>query len=71
MLMFIRMFLVVLNEIRQNKPKYLHYYNGKELVLGDKKQHNIIKTNKILKNDQFGTLPPNIENLFTIIDPKP
>lgn len=56
---------------QEKKPKYLNYYEGKELSVGEKKQHNIIQTNKILKNDQFGTLPPNIENLFTIIDPNP
>ena len=38
---------------------------------GDKKQHNIIKTDKILDNDQFGILPPNLENLFAIIDSNP
>ena len=56
---------------QEKKPKYLNYYEGKELVTGEKKQHNIIRTDKILKNNQFGTLPPNIENLFTIIDPDP
>ena len=56
---------------QEKKPKYLHYYQGKELKFGGKKQNNIIKTNKILKHDQFGTLPQNIENLFTIIDPDP
>ena len=54
---------------QQKKPKFMHYYDGKELVTGDKKQHNIIRTDKILKYDQFGTLPLNLENLFTIIDP--
>lgn len=52
------------------KPKYLHYFEGKELFTDDKKQ-NIIKTDKILDYNQFGTLPRNIENLFTIIDPDP
>jgi hypothetical protein len=56
---------------QRKKPKYLHYYEGKELIVGEKKQHNIISTDKILKYDQFGTLPPNLENLFTIIDPDP
>jgi hypothetical protein len=56
---------------QENKPKYLNYYEGKELITGENKQNNIIRTDKILKNDQFGTLPPNLENLFTIIDPNP
>jgi hypothetical protein len=54
-----------------NKPKYMNYYEGKELITEEKKQHNIIRTDKILKYDQFGTLPPNLENLFTIIFPDP
>lgn len=56
---------------QKTKPKYLNYYKGKELIAGEKKQHNIIRTDKILKYNQFGTLPPNLENLFTIIDPNP
>jgi hypothetical protein len=56
---------------QKNKPKFMHYYESKELVTGEKKQHNIIKTDKILKHDQFGTLPLNLENLFVIIDPNP
>ena len=56
---------------QKKKPKYLHYFEGKDLGTGDKKQHNIIKTDKILDYNQFGTLPTNIENLFTIIDPDP
>jgi hypothetical protein len=53
------------------KPKYLNYYEGKELIVGENKQNNIIRTDKILKYNQFGSLPPNLENLFTIIDPNP
>lgn len=55
---------------QENKDKYLHYYKGKELV-AEKIKHNIIITDKILKHDQFGTLPQNIKNLFTILDPDP
>ena len=56
---------------QQKKPVYQHYYEGKESKTTDKKQANIISTDKILKHDQYGTLPPNIDNLFTIIDPDP
>jgi hypothetical protein len=56
---------------QRNKPAFQHYYQGKEQKLMGKKQHNIISTDKILKHDQYGTLPSNIENLFTIIDPDP
>ena len=53
------------------KPIYQHYYEGKEYKIMDKKQNNIISTDKILKHDQYGTLPSNIDNLFSIIDPDP
>ena len=56
---------------QQKKPIYQHYYQGKEPKIFDKKQNNIISTDKILKHNQYGTLPPNIDNLFTIIDPNP
>lgn len=58
--------------IKEQKKKsiYQHYYGGKEPKILDKKQNNIISTDKILKHDQYGTLPPNIENLFNIIDPE-
>jgi hypothetical protein len=56
----------------QNKnPKFLHYYEGTNFDEGIEKKQNIIKTNKILKHDQYGNLPSDIENLFTIIDPSP
>jgi len=56
---------------QKTKPKYIHYFEGKDLVSDEKKQNNIIRTDKILDYNQFGTLPTNIENLFTIIDPDP
>lgn len=56
---------------QSKKPKYMHYYEGKELTSIEKKQNNIITTDKSLKYNQFGTLPENISRLFTIIDPNP
>ena len=56
---------------QRKKSKYLHYYEGKELIVAENKQNNIIRTDKILKYNQFGTLPLNLENLFAIIDPDP
>jgi hypothetical protein len=56
---------------QQKKPRYQHYYQGKEIKQIIKKQHNIISTDKILDHDQYGTLPPNIENLFNIINSDP
>ena len=53
---------------QNNKPKYLNYYEGKELNTSSKiKQQDIIKTNKILDNNRFGSIPNNIENFFTFI----
>jgi hypothetical protein len=56
---------------QSKKPKYLHYYEGKGISSTEKKQNNIITTDKSLKYNQFGTLPENITRLFTIIDPNP
>ena len=52
------------------KPKFLHYYNGKEIV-SDKniKAQDIIKSNRIAANNQFGVLPVNLDSLFSFIDP--
>ena len=59
------------NQIKN--PKFLHYYEGKNLDdgSGGEKKQNIIKTNKILKHNQYGNIPTDIENLFTITDPNP
>jgi hypothetical protein len=56
---------------QMKNPKYLHYYEGKTLDDAGEKKQNIIKTNKILKHDQYGNIPSDIENLFTITDPNP
>jgi len=56
---------------QENKPKFLRYYKGKEIVSYEKKQNNIIKTDKILKYNQFGSLPNSLQNLFTIINSNP
>ena len=55
---------------QSNKPKYLNYYEGQEVEqVGKIKQQDIIKTQKILDNNRFGSLPYNIDNLFTFIYP--
>tara|TARA_Y100000389_G_scaffold76493_1_gene73201 strand:- start:1057 stop:4662 length:3606 start_codon:yes stop_codon:yes gene_type:complete len=53
-----------------NKPKYLHYYEGKERKQENKdKGETFLITNKFLTNKQKGTLPPNLESLFIITNP--
>lgn len=55
---------------QSTKPKFLNYYEGREISTSAKlKQQDIIKTNKVLDNDRFGSLPYNIDNLFTFIYP--
>ena len=52
------------------KPSYKYYYEGIEPKVEEKKEYrDIIKTDKFLKYDQFGYLPNNIENLFSLADP--
>ena len=51
---------------QKNKNKYLHYYQGQKLK--DKQQNKEIKKSlKFLDNDEPGTLPENIEKLFSFI----
>lgn len=52
-----------------NKKIYRHYVEGIDLDKTSYNKQNIIITDKILDNNQFGTLPSNIERLFTILDP--
>jgi hypothetical protein len=55
---------------QSKKPKYLNYYEGQEVEpVGKIKQQDIIKTQKILDNNRFGSLPYNIDNLFNFIYP--
>ena len=49
---------------QKKKEKFINYYEGKEIVKTEKKQNNIISTDKILKYNQFGTLPTNIEKFI-------
>lgn len=56
---------------QSDKPKYLNYYEGQEVVVGKIKQQDIIKTQRILDNNRFGSLPYNVENLFTFVYPSP
>lgn len=55
---------------QSTKPKFLNYYEGKETITQSKFKHqDIIKTNKVLDNNRFGSLPNDIENLFTFVYP--
>lgn len=56
----------------QTKKKiYNWYYFNKEIETEEKKQQDLIKTNKILGFDQYGTLPEQLEKLFQLIDNSP
>ena len=53
-----------------NKPTYLEYYEGKERKQENKdKGETLLITNKFLTNKQRGTLPLNLESLFTMTNP--
>ena len=47
---------------------YRNYYFGEELESKDKKQQELITTDKILDNDKYGTLPEDLQKLFEILD---
>lgn len=47
---------------------YRNYYFGEELESKDKKQQELITTDKILGSDKYGTLPENLQKLFEVLD---
>jgi hypothetical protein len=47
---------------------YRKYYFGEELEIKDKKQQELITTDKILNVDKYGTLPNELQKLFEILD---
>lgn len=51
--------------------KYRHYFFGERLEIKDDRQQDLIKTNKFVPQDNFGTLPADLEELFKTIDPDP
>lgn len=57
-------------KVDQNKKGgvFRHYYNGEELEIKEKKQQELIITNKILGNSKYGQLPPNLSKFFETID---
>ena len=56
----------------QNKPGdvYRFYYHGENIVQKEKKQQELIITNKILGVDKYGKLPDNLTKFFETIDEK-
>lgn len=48
---------------------YREYYFGESVPDKDMKQQDFITTGKFVTNDQFGTLPSNIQKLFNIAEP--
>ena len=47
---------------------YRSYYFGEELESKDKKQQDLITTDKILGPDKYGTLPDELQKLFEVLD---
>lgn len=56
----------------QNKSGdiYRHYYFGENLIQKEKKQQELIITNKILGQDKYGKLPEKLSKFFESIDDK-
>jgi hypothetical protein len=54
---------------QSNKPNHLHYFTGSQPEKKNDKKQPVIITDKFLTHKQFGRLPPNIESLFTLINP--
>lgn len=48
--------------------KFRNYYFGEALIEKDKKQQDIYVSNIIIPNDNYGTLPPNINKIFSTVD---
>ena len=48
--------------------KFRNYYFGEDILEKEKKQQGIYVSNIIIPNDNFGTLPPNINKIFSIVD---
>lgn len=47
---------------------YRNYYFGEELENKDKKQQELITTDKILGQDKYGTLSTDLQKLFEVLD---
>lgn len=52
----------------QPGSKYRQYYNDEKPPSGDKKQQDLIITDKILGLNKYGKLPESLENIFNSID---
>lgn len=59
----------VRKQIDKTGSKYMNYYFGEKLKeKKEKNKGNIYTSNIILKNNDFGTLPENIERIFSLVD---
>lgn len=58
---------------QQNKQggTYMHYFQGKVKDSREKKQQELIITDKFLGADKFGVLPENLVKLFELVDFEP
>jgi len=48
---------------------FRHYYNREEIEVKEKRQQELIITNKILGSEKYGTLPEKLHELFQTVDP--
>ncbi len=59
----------VRKQINKSGSKYMNYYFGEKLKeKKSKNKGNIYTSNIILKNNDFGTLPENIDRIFSLVD---
>ncbi len=57
-------------KMNQNKEGgvYRNYFYQEDLKIKDKKQQELIVTDKFLEAEQFGKLPDNLQKLFSLLD---
>lgn len=56
------------DQINTRGSHYDVYYNDADVIETDKKQQNILITNKFVKYESLGYLPKNINSYFSVID---
>jgi hypothetical protein len=57
------------NQSEKKGGSYNIYYRNEEKEVREKKQQDFITTNKFVNNNQFGTLPQDLETFLKLIDP--
>lgn len=56
------------SQVNKKGSRYRNYYFGEPLQNVDQKQQGIYISKIIIPNDNFGTLPKNINKIFSIVD---